>query len=86
MISDSGESESAFTWGDVVRITDDAPAPFGPGRSASVCGVSQAKTQAVAERGGTSVGNFVYIIEFGDGSSVEIGEGYLEPLESSDIH
>lgn len=63
-----------FTWGDSVRVATAAPSEFRPGAYAAVCGV----TEPDATRS-----EHFYTIEYDDGSSVQIAEGYLVAEDSS---
>jgi hypothetical protein len=54
-----------LTWGDAIRVKADAPPEYRPGAVASVCGFRDDP----AYPGATPV-----IIEFEDGSSVEVPE------------
>lgn len=78
-----------YDWGDTVRVTPTAPIDLRPGSLASICGM-----RAVPPRqsgGGettenTSVASMLYLIEFGDGFSVEISEQLLEPVDERHDH
>jgi hypothetical protein len=67
-----------FTWGETVRIRRTAPQHFRPGELAEICGMWTVETEANASARGSSIGSTTYTIEFGDGTSVEIAEQYLE--------
>jgi len=67
-----------FTWNDLVTIKSNAPSFFLPGESAAVCGISQITTEKEAEQLHCKNGEWIYIVEFGDGSSIEVPESYLE--------
>lgn len=86
----SSESQSmtvfryAYTYGDAVRIAATAPVEQRPGSIASVCGM---RTVPVGTADGgqhpenASSDTRLYLVEFADGSSVEIAEEYLGPVE-----
>jgi hypothetical protein len=63
-----------FTWGDSVRIAEDAPANVRPGSPAEVVGITEQH-----ERQGFASG-VVYTVEFEDGSDAEVHEDHLIPL------
>lgn len=66
------------TLGDTVRIKNDASPAMRPGSLASVCGLRAAETAEQAKPFGCAVGTTLCLVEFGDGSSVEIPEALLE--------
>lgn len=67
-----------FTWGDTVRIRDDAPAKFKELGAGSVCGIRRIDNEKVAQVFDEPVGTVLYIIESGDGKSKEVPERFLE--------
>lgn len=67
-----------FTWGDPVLINKSAPEKYRPGEYASVCGFSQILNESEADFFNCNVGDWRYIVEYADGSSVEIPEHHLE--------
>ena len=77
-------SDFQYDWGDTVRITPLAPVHLRPGSTASVCGMRRV---AVALHGSGephkdgSVGLVLYLIEFGDGFTVELPEEFLQPVD-----
>jgi hypothetical protein len=72
-----------FTWGDSVRISEDAPANVRPGSPAVVVGISEQH-----ERQGSYLQGFasgvVYTVEFEDGSDAEVHKDHLIPLASNE--
>jgi hypothetical protein len=70
-----------FTWGDAVRIAEEAQANVRPGNSAEVVGISEQ-----CERHGSYPQTFpsgvVYTVEFEDGTEAEVHEDHLVPLAS----
>jgi len=72
-----------FTWGDAVRIRADAPTHLRPGALASVYDVSEGESRA-GENFASFPPGTVYSIEYGDSSSVEIHEDYLESPDERD--
>jgi hypothetical protein len=55
-----------------------APSSLRPGAGASVCAITDVETEAQAKVFGATIGSNVYLIEFGDGSSIEVSEDWLE--------
>lgn len=55
-----------YDWGDTVQVSRDAPQEQRPGAIASVCGITQ-----------SNEGVLLYLVEFSDGSSVEIPEDLI---------
>lgn len=66
------------TWGDTVRIKEGAPLELRPGALAAVCGMRLAETAELARRFNCQVGATLYLVEFGDGTSVEVPESSIE--------
>jgi hypothetical protein len=63
-----------FTWGDSVRILENAPGDLRPGSVAAVVGVEEDRQGSYYEKFPEGV---VYTVEFEDGSSVDVHESYL---------
>ncbi len=70
-----------FDFGDTVRVRDDAPERFMPGSFASICSVTHAKSPAHALTTDAQVGETVHLIEFADGSSIELSARWLVHME-----
>ena len=83
MASRTGEMVSTpkFGYGQTVRTTPTAPLDLRPREFASVCGMRRV---AGLDDRGASAGRWVYTVEFGDGSSVEVPEEYLSAVTSSE--
>lgn len=60
-----------FDWGDVVRVTSDAPLDYRPGSKAWIVGMRTAG-EGAASQPVSSERHTLYTIEFEDGSSVEV--------------
>jgi hypothetical protein len=69
-----------YTWGDSVRVKDNAPATYRPASSAEVVGLRSIETSAEAAAAAEQLGARLYVIEYLDGSSIELEESWLEPL------
>lgn len=54
-----------FTWGDLIRVSSSAPEECRPREWGAICGVPLPSKDT-------------YTVEFGDGSSMEIPEKFLE--------
>lgn len=75
------------SWGDTVRIKDGAPPVMRPGRLAAVCGMREVEIAEQASQFGCVIGTVLYLVEFGDGSSVEIPEVLLKiAIDDGKVH
>lgn len=76
-----------FTWNNLVVIKHNAPPPYPLGKIAVVCGMEQVKSEKLSLEFNINIGDWLYTIEFGDGSSIEIPEVYLEKyIETKNIN
>ena len=66
-----------FTWGDDVQVIADAPPQFRPGHHGTICGLREVETEREATAVGFPKGSRLYLLEFSDGASLEIGEQFL---------
>jgi hypothetical protein len=73
----------SFDWGELIRVAGNAPVEFRPGAVASICGIRSIKNELEAVAAGHPIRTVICLIEFGDGSSVEIAESYLEKVKSN---
>ncbi|MBS0621459.1 MAG: hypothetical protein JSR80_00650 [Verrucomicrobia bacterium] len=71
-----------FTYGDSIVISKNAPPSFHPGEFASVCGLDRHVSKESFQKSGCPFGDWWYIVEFLDISSIELPECYLEKEES----
>jgi hypothetical protein len=67
-----------FTWGDAVIVKPAAKAQFRPGSIAEIVGMRKVETKAQEKDFDASIGSALYLIEFQDGSSLEIPGALLE--------
>ena len=74
---------SEFTWGDTVRVRRNAPSVFPPGKIGSVCSVDLVESQHRAKRTGAEIGEYCHVIEWRDGSDVEIPAKWLEKARTA---
>ena len=65
-------SEQTFAWGEEVRVASNAPANLRPAQHGSVCGVRKLGCSAT----------YIYIVEFSDGTAIEIPQDLLERVHS----
>ena len=74
-------SEPSFKcdYGETVRVADSAPAPLIPGTEVAVVGMTRIVQPRELLGGTAAPGTVAYLIEFADGSSVEVPESYVEP-------
>ena len=77
--------ENKFTWGDPVIIKKSAPRNFHPGEFASVCGLYKITSEESASKFKCKIGDWIYTIEFTDGSDMQIAESYLENYENNKL-
>jgi hypothetical protein len=70
-----------FGWGKEVRVAQEhgLPLEWRPGSLGEVCGVRTVENDQQAAACGQAIGTVMYIVEFEDGSSVEIAAYALEP-------
>lgn len=69
---------STATWGDTIRIKMGASTESRPGALATVCGMREVETPEQSEQFGCPIGTTLYLVEFGDGTSDEIPEEFVE--------
>jgi hypothetical protein len=67
-----------FNWGDTLIIKKDVPPDFHPGEVVSVCSVIKMNSDDVKKFSTIMQSNWMYIVEFGDGNSIELPEDFLE--------
>ncbi len=70
-----------FTWNDLITIKSNAPSCYCPGEIAVICGMEQVKSERLSNKFNVNMGNWLYTVEFGDGSSIEVPECYLDKYE-----
>lgn len=70
--------DNKFTWGDSVIIRKNSPAKFHPGEFASVCGFYKVQSKETAKELECKIGDWVYTVEFGGGSDIQVPECYLD--------
>jgi len=80
MTLDSSEDHK-FTWGDTVLIKKSAPLHLHPGEIVAVCSVIKIDPEDVKKDPSLIEPTWLYTLEFGNGSSIELPECYLEAYE-----
>ena len=78
-MNDQEQEDNKFTWNDLVRIKFDVPKKFKPGEIVAVCGLEKVQSEKLSKTYHVEKGSWLYTVEFGDGSSIEVPECYLEP-------
>lgn len=66
------------TWGDSVRVRSQAASAQRPGAWAAVCGIRQVENDEQSREFCRPVGATVLLVEFTDGSAIEIPEDLVE--------
>jgi hypothetical protein len=74
-------SESEYTWNDFVVIKKEVSLELHPGKIAVVCGMSKIECEKTAKEYQSQLGDWVYTVEFGDGSDIQIAGCFLEKHE-----
>lgn len=74
------DRKNKFNYNDGVIIKKNTPEKFHPGKSAIICGIdpNPISTEIEAKEFFCEIGEWVYTVEFSDGSSIEISENHLE--------
>lgn len=73
-----------FTWNDLVIVKSNAPNCYSPGDIAVICGMEQVKSDKLAKEFNMNIGEWLYSVEFGNGSSIEVPECFLEKYKGED--
>ena len=67
-----------YTYGDTVKIRDDAPDRFRPGEIASVFSVDECDNDVLSKHADAELGEYVYGVEFKDGRDTQLAERWLD--------
>jgi len=70
-----------YDYGGSVAVNENAPERYRPKAKGSLCGVRRVETKEQAKVANASVGATLWLVEFEDGSSIEIPEEYLVLLD-----
>lgn len=68
---------SEITWGDTVLVSSNAPVDFRPGAQGSVSGFRDVKQDVERQDLDSSSGQRLYLVEFQDGTAIEIPGSFL---------
>lgn len=74
-------NSSAYSWGQSVQIKADAPTTLRRGSIGEVCGIRRIESISTAAQFRGSLGDYLYIIEFTDGDSMEVLERDLQSFD-----
>ncbi len=80
------KEDNFFTWNDLIKVKKEAPICYCPKHAAVICGMEKIKTESLAKKYHSKLGEWLYTIEFEDGSSIEVPECYLEPYQEGKDH
>ena len=75
------KNNNKFTWGDAVLVKKNSPKYCHPTAFASICGIDKILSGEEAKNLKCKIDDWIYTIEFEDGSSIEVPECYLEPYK-----
>ncbi len=67
-----------FDYGDEVRVSDDAPAKYHPEELGAICCYRTIETGDQAKASGFSIQTILYLVEFGNGTAIEIPQEFLK--------
>ncbi len=67
-----------FTWGDQIKIKDDAPFKYRPGEFGVVCGMWNIKNESISNEYGMPINSLMYIVEYLDGTDCQVPEDCIE--------
>lgn len=71
-------SQNKFNHGETVIIKKNAPSYLHPGEVGSLCSVLKIELEDVKKNPSLKEPTWLYTVEFGDGSSLELSEFFLE--------
>ena len=74
-------NDSKFTWGETVIIKNTAPEHLHPGEIVAICSLVKIEEEDVIKDPSLIEPTWLYTVEFGDGSSMELPECYLDRYE-----
>lgn len=78
MTNDKEMNESEYTWNDYVIVKKSAPKQFHLGEIGLICGMSEIKFEEIAKEFHAELGDWIYLIKFEDGSSIDVAGRFLE--------
>lgn len=74
----SVKEDNKYTWNDLVKTKNNAPAKYHPGKVGIVCAMSKIVFEPIAKQYNCELGSWMYTVKFEDGSNLEVLEKYLE--------
>lgn len=66
-----------FDWGNTVQIKQVAPECYKPGSKGCICGIRVIDTVETSKQFDQKIGSELYLIEFGDGETLEIPKNFI---------
>jgi hypothetical protein len=72
-----------LSWGDTAKISQGVLDRFRPGSLVSIVGMRTSENAEQARQFEAPIGSNVFLVEFGDGTSLELPEGALEAITQS---
>jgi hypothetical protein len=72
-----------YDYGTTIRVSRSAPSEARPRANASVCGIRVLGAEQEILGRTEQAGTVLYLVEFGDGVSLEVPEHLLEPVDTS---
>ena len=72
-----------YSWGDSIKVKAEAPIHLNPGNVGEVVGFFEIESNEESEKYNKNVGTYIYLIEFTDGTQIEIPEDFLNFLSNN---
>ncbi len=72
-----------YDWNDYVAVLNNAPISLHPGEQAYIVGMQKVNNLTLAKKHNTPIGQWIYTIEFNDGSDITLSEKFLEKVEDN---
>jgi len=76
-------SQQKFNHGEAVIIKENAPSYLHPGEICSICSILKIDLEDVKKNSSLIEPTWLYTVEFGDGSSIELSEFFLEKYQQN---
>jgi hypothetical protein len=77
----SNKINLSYNWGDPVRINSNAPEKYKPNSIGSICGFRVIESNDVSTLFNNPIGSELCLVEFTDGTSIEIPSIFLSRLD-----
>ena len=68
-----------YEYGQTVRVVASAPVSLKPGTNVAVVGMTRLDQEREVLKVRCLVGTDIYLVEYADGTSIEVPEQYIEP-------